>query len=77
MGRVRGRFQLVRSNYSNPIYGRKWARANEVDAEFGAATYLSTHLDDAGGSEPHLDVSIVVPLLNEEENIELALSKPG
>jgi glycosyltransferase involved in cell wall biosynthesis len=62
---------LVKSNYSNPIYGRKWARANEVNAEFGATTYLSNHLEDAGGSEPHLDVSIVIPLLNEEENINL------
>jgi glycosyltransferase involved in cell wall biosynthesis len=46
------------------MHGRGWTQANEAYEE-------SALLEDQGGSSKYLDLSIVIPLLNEEDNVNL------
>ena len=50
------------------MHGYGWTRADEV---YGDSADLSNHLDERGANKTQLDVSIVIPLLNEEDNVDL------
>lgn len=50
------------------MYGYGWARTNEVNRE---SAFLSDSKDEQGVDKSQADVSIVIPLLNEEDSVNL------
>lgn len=64
----RGRSLVININRVRYMHGYGWTRADEV---YGDSADLSNHLDERGANKTQLDVSIVIPLLNEEDNVDL------
>jgi glycosyltransferase involved in cell wall biosynthesis len=50
------------------IHGHGWTGAGDMEGE---NAYLSGRMDEGAAKQEQLDLSIVVPLLNEEDNIDL------